>query len=201
MQKKIIGTLTAFLLGLGLALAAPVSAAPAAPAAGAPVGWEYVSAEQNALDQQKDASTRTMVWNRKMMIPPTSYGCPGNYICLYAWVNFGGGRWQVKPNNWNGNGTCWNLSGSSYTDGGNVNNTSASMIVNRAANPTYPILMTLSDWVCGPSQSSGDQVGMDANDTVFKTNISTGWTSGINWYHRFTAMQLDFVCATPSQCS
>jgi len=141
-------------------------------------GWEYVSAEQNLLDQQRER----LLGRAKA---GSLFGCPDNYICLYHWIDYQGGRWQVHPNYTNDN--CWNLSGSEYTDGYNVNNTSASLVVNRYS-PGNPTWLGFYDWV--NCNASGTVWAYYASGIVLRNHL--GETSP-DAYHKFTSIMTSYT--------
>lgn len=169
---------------IGVAVSTPAQGTPAqlpavksVQAVSEATGWTYVSAEQNALDQLREQNAKAAG-----LKVGTIFGCPEAYVCLYHWINYEGGRWQTWPGNWPNN-FCWDLSGSHYTDGYNVNNTSASMIINRDA--VAPLQMVMYNWV--QCQSGGGLTVYNANDPTFRTNLSQGGSG--DWYHKFTSME------------
>lgn len=103
--------------------------------------------------------------------------CPSNYFCLFRWVNYGAGRWQINPATAAVN-SCVNLSTSRYTDGSVVNNSSASYVDNASASYT----IVFYDWV-------------DCNETGDRNQIFLGGGRNPNlnaqgWYHRYTSFKL-----------
>lgn len=141
-------------------------------------GWEYVSAEQNMLDQKREK-----VLKAKGLKAGSLFGCPDDYVCLYHWIDYQGGRWQQHPNYLDGN--CWNFSGSTYTDGYNVNNTSASMVINRYS-PALRTWVGMYDWI---NCNAGGQVwAYDGSGIVLRNNLND---SGA--YHKFTSIMTEYV--------
>jgi hypothetical protein len=101
--------------------------------------------------------------------------CPTNYFCLYHWVEFGGGVTTILPSAHTNQ--CVNLSDYYYSDGYNVNNTSASYY----DKSTVFGGLVMYDWVgCNPG---GGQVTIttDVDDDV----RDLSHYSYPNWYHRF----------------
>ena len=142
-------------------------------------GWEYVPAAQNALDQAREKALTA-----RGIKAETLFGCPDDYICLYHWIEYGGGRWQAHPNNLDG--ACWNLQNSTYTDGYNVNNTSGSLIANRDGG--IRTWLGMYDWV---NCNAGGQVwAFDATYWVLKHDLGALVP---NAWHKFTSLRVDYI--------
>jgi hypothetical protein len=140
--------------------------------------WEYVSAEQNALDQLRDKNAVAAGFKAA-----DAFGCPTDYFCLYHWINYEGGRWQTHANFWN-DFQCWNFAGSTFTDGYSVNNSSASLISNRYWAGWPKTRIELYDW---QGCNAGGQVWLvDHDSPTFKTNLHTMYSPSA--YHKFTSI-------------
>jgi hypothetical protein len=79
--------------------------------------------------------------------PPVSaavdLNCPNGNVCLFDWLNWEHGKWQTNVENWPA-GTCWNLSGSTFNNGTNVND-SATSFWDLSNNQNRKL--TVYDWV------------------------------------------------------
>jgi hypothetical protein len=102
--------------------------------------------------------------------------CPANYFCLFHWVNYQGGRWQINPTT-AVKDSCWNFSNSKYTTGYVVNNSSAS-IVNKAST-NYTIYFY--DWV--NCNNDGAVTAYVLSDDFTVAHLD-------DWYHRFTSFSI-----------
>jgi hypothetical protein len=111
--------------------------------------------------------------------------CPSGYVCLFKNINGGAGRWQGNLSTI-ANAGCWNLSGSTYTTGGTVNNTSGSMTFDpTAGQKTNNWRIYFRDWVCG---TGGPEVSDDLDYNLGVGNLSNLY--GQNWYHRITSIEI-----------
>lgn len=103
--------------------------------------------------------------------------CPSNYFCLFNWVDYRAGRWQINPATAALN-YCWNLTSSRYTSGSLVNNSSASYVDN--ASVSYTIVFY--DWVDCNEASDRHQIILGGGRIP---NLSTR-----GWYHRYTSFKI-----------
>jgi hypothetical protein len=149
-------------------------------------GWEYISEAE-----QKVAPISASAVN----------GCPDDYVCLYAYINYGGGRWQAHVNNLV-LGSCWNLSNSTFGTphlGLNVNNASGSLLINIYDPNDWFGVVAFYNWVdCNPGDGwSGYNTGTtittvpNLGNTSGEQDYGFGPASGTNnWYRRYTSIKM-----------
>ncbi|MCO8274899.1 peptidase inhibitor family I36 protein [Actinoplanes sp. TRM 88003] len=112
--------------------------------------------------------------------------CPNNYFCLYRWINWEAGRWQI-PNNGTNWDRCWNLSNSTYTDGYNVDQTSAS-VINNTNLGDRPINISLyTGQNCTGASSS------NRPETAFRTGSyrQIANLNDVGYYHAFRSIRFE----------
>jgi hypothetical protein len=112
--------------------------------------------------------------------------CPDNYFCLYHWVGWEGGRWQI-PNtgvNWD---SCWNLSNSRYTTGYSVDATSASVINNmRSTNGPVIISLYTGQGCTGANSSNRPETAFRSGAYKQIRNLND-----VGYYHAFRSIRLE----------
>lgn len=155
---------------------------PPVPLKTAELRWEYVSAEQNALDQVRQAN------EVKAGLRKTTYqGCPDYKVCLYQWIDFGGDRWESTLSNlWNAG--CITLSNPmAYWDNGTqVNNNSGSIVVNNSPGGWNNYRIYLHNWInCAGEQTSNSLAGSSV--------VASSFEGGHWWYHKVTSLSLSYT--------
>lgn len=188
-------TLTVVGLLVAVGLGTPAQAANHRVTDGAPAaleiseanGWEYISeAEQKVAP----------------LAPGDIYGCPEGRVCLYAYINYGGGRWQGSIGGLIDG--CWNLQNSVFgtpTSGVNVNNASGSLVINFTdqANSYGPV--AFYNWVdCNPGDGwSGYETtqyislvpNLGSTGSEQDYGFGPGGSGGVNnWWHRYTSVKV-----------
>ncbi|MGK5677519.1 hypothetical protein [Actinoplanes sp. URMC 104] len=137
---------------------------------------------------------------------PTSADSGGyGYLCLYDYVNWNGGRWQTNTDVfWPASVTstrssCWNLSNSTFSTGGNVNNSAASIVVtasswapeNAPNDGNYPHTWywVLFDWV--NCQSAGDFIFYPIEYNGGDSQLQwSGGGSNVSFWENPTSIQM-----------
>lgn len=148
------------------------------------VVWEHVSAEQNLIDQKRQAA------EVKAGLRKTTYkGCPDNTWCLYQWQNYGGDRWQSSLQNvWNSG--CISLtSPMAYWDNGTqVYDNSGSMVVNQTGGwGNYRAY--IYNWVSCNSGGGSTSAQLGPGPGIWEGNFINGhW-----WYHKISSLDMAYV--------
>lgn len=186
MLRRILTVLGVATLLTVLAAVAPVqvSAAPEAKTVSTANGWEYVSAEQNALDQQAQR-----VADRFGMRKSPYNGCPDYKVCLWQWVNFGGDRWESTLTNlWNVGCISLNNPVAYWDNGTLVNDNSGSMGFNNSGGAWGNYRAYMYNWAyCnGGGGVTSENLGPGA--AIYGGSLHGGhW-----WYHKITSLELTY---------
>ncbi|MGK5677505.1 peptidase inhibitor family I36 protein [Actinoplanes sp. URMC 104] len=130
-------------------------------------------------------------------------GCPqsGGYICLYDWINYGGGRWQISAQNaWDAPSSCINLTQSSFTTGQPVYDQAASLQITAATNSDFiDRRWLIYDWI--NCNDNGPRKQFYVDGTAGTSNLSyiskpQGPAGDQNWYESIASISMCEISLT-----